>query len=63
MVDGKRVVAKIPLTKFQERLMHNFDTRFKKMMLNGQRGNQTNNQISNMIVNLVFLHEVFCSLI
>ena len=29
MVDGKRVVAKMPLKVFQERLTHNFDMRFK----------------------------------
>ena len=28
-VDGKRVVAKMPLKVFQERLIHNFDIRFK----------------------------------
>ena len=38
-VDEKRIVAKMPLKVFQERLIHNFDIRFKTMILNGQKGN------------------------
>ena len=29
-VDGKRIVSKMPLKLFQERLVHHFDIRFKK---------------------------------
>ena len=36
-INSKRVVLKIPLEVFHERLIHHFDIRFKKMILNGHK--------------------------
>ena len=32
-LDGKRVVSKLPHEVFQERLIHHFDTRFKRQKI------------------------------